>query len=123
VNITDETTEHKVIAALLTEPDFLAAASDLETQDFTDYRYWVIFAAVRQLQSEGADVDVLEVDRLLEQRDARFGSFLRPQCGAAFLGELVLDAAPYRGERVLWEHDLWWLRELRRRREALEDVQ
>jgi hypothetical protein len=120
--LVDEITEHRMIAALLTEPAVLRAASSLETRDFTDYRYWVVFAAIRQLETEGADVDLLEVDRLLEQRDATYGSFLRPQCGAAFLGELVIDAAPYNDERVLWEHDLWWLRELRRRREKLEDA-
>jgi hypothetical protein len=119
VTIEDETTELKMIIGMLTEPDVLAAASEVETRDFTDYRFWVILAAIRQLQTEGADVDLLEVDRILEQRDSRYGSFLRPQCGAAVLGELVLDAAPYRGARVLWEHDMWWLKELRRRREAM----
>jgi len=120
--ISDEITEHRLIVALLTEPDVLRAASIVETRYFTDFRYWVVFAAIRQLETEGADVSVLDVDDVLAVRDRTYRSFLRPQCGAAFLGDLVIDAAPYNGKRVLWEHDMWWLRELRRRREKLEDA-
>lgn len=115
-------TETRILVALLTEPHVLAAAGDLETKDFTDYRHWVVFAAIRQLQTEGADVNLEEVDRLLEVRDRTYGSFLRERCGAAFMGELVCECPPYNHEPILWEHDMKWLKDCRRRRDALEAV-
>src|SRR5690242_20577079 len=106
-----------MLAALITEPAVLAAADELETQDFTEYTHWVVFAAIRQLQSESADVGILEIDDILAQRDKVYGGFLRPKCGAAFLGCLLLDNEPYRYP-VLWEHDMRWLKILHARRRA-----
>lgn len=117
--IQDLLTERRLLVALLTEPAVLAAADELETQDFTDYRHWVIFTAIRTLQSESADVSILDVDDVLAIRDATYGSFLRGRCGAAFMGELVCEFPPY-NDQILWEHDMKWLKDCRRRREALE---
>lgn len=117
--IQDLLTERRLLVALLTEPVVLAAADSLETQDFTDYRHWVIFTAVRTLQSESADVSILDVDDVLAIRDATYGSFLRERCGAAFMAELVLECPPY-NHAVLWEHDMQWLKNCRRLRDALE---
>lgn len=115
----DLLTERRFLVALLTEPSVLAAADDLETQDFTDYRHWIVFAAIRQLQSESADVCVEEVDEVLAIRDRTYGSFLREKAGAVFLGELVCECPMY-NHAVLWEHDMTWLKACRRRREILE---
>lgn len=119
MTIIDILTEQRLLAALITEPPVLAAADDIETQDFTEYTHWVVFAAIRQLQAESADVGVLEIDDILAQRDEVYGGFLRPKCGASFLGCLILDTEPYR-HAVLWEHDIWWLKTLTKRRRALE---
>lgn len=117
--IEDLPTERRLLASLLTEPAVLAGAGDLETQDFTDYRHWVVFAAIRQLQAESHDVGVIEVDEILAQRDRAYGSFLRERCGAAFMAELILESGPY-NHAVLWEHDMWWLKQCGRLRRALE---
>jgi len=119
VIIQDERTERRMIVALLTEPAVLAAADHLETQDFTDYRHWVIFAAIRLLQSEGADVSVLDVDEVLEIRSRTYGTFLQDKAGAAYMAELLLECSPYH-HAVLWEHDMQWLKACSRRRQALE---
>lgn len=113
-------TERRILTALLTEPHVLAAADALETQDFTDYRHWVVFAAIRQLQSESADVSILDVDDVLALRDKTYGSFLRERCGAAFMAELVLECPPYNQEAELWEHDMAWLKRLSKWRSKLE---
>lgn len=115
----DQFTERRLLAALLTEPPVLAGADNVETADFTDYRHWVVFAAIRQLQTESHDIGVLEVDDILAQRDRTYGSFLRDRCGAAWMALLLLGCPPYNHE-ILWRHDMWWLKQCRRRREALE---
>lgn len=120
MTLQDLVTERRLLASLFTEPHVLAAADALETADFTDYRHWIVFSAIRQLQSEGADVSVEEVDRVLEIRDAKYGSFLRDKGGAAFMAELVLECPPYNHEPILWEYDMQWLKTCRRRRDALE---
>lgn len=120
MTLQDLLTERRLLTALLTEPAVLAAAGSVETQDFTDYRHWVVFSAIRQLQTEGADVSIEEVDRVLEIRDHTYGSFLRERAGAAFMAEIVLECPPYNNEPVLWEHDMQWLKTCRRRRDALE---
>lgn len=117
--IQDLHTERRLLVAMLTEPAVLAAADDLETADFTDYRHWIVFAAIRQLQSECADVSILDVDDVLAVRDKTYGAFLRDQAGAAFMGELVCECPPY-NHRELWEHDMQWLKDYARRRRALE---
>lgn len=117
----DLLTERRMITALLTEPAVLAGAYEMETQDFTDYRHWVIFAAIRQLQQESADVSVLEVDRILVQRDQTYGTFLVEKAGAIYMAELLLECPPYNHE-ILWRHDMFWLKECRRIRERLEAV-
>jgi DnaB helicase-like protein len=117
--IEEQETERRLLAALIVEPAVLAGAGDVETQDFTDYRHWVVFAAIRQLQTESHDVGVLEIDDILAQRDRTYGSFLVEKCGAAYLGVLLIDCPRYNHE-ILWRHDMWWLRECRRIRERLE---
>lgn len=119
--IQDLHTERRLLVAMLTEPEVLSAAAELETADFTDYRHWIAFAAIRQLQSEGADVSILDVDDVLAVRDKTYGAFLRDQAGAAFMGMLVCDYPPY-NHAVLWEYDMFLLKTYARRRKILEDA-
>jgi replicative DNA helicase len=115
----DVNTERRLLCGLLAEPAVLAGADAVETQDFTDYRHWVIFAAIRQLQTESADVSVLEVDRILTLRDRTYGTFLVGKAGAIYMAEILLECPLYNHE-ILWRHDMFWLRECRRIRERLE---
>lgn len=119
MTIIDVLTEQRLLAALICEPPVLAAADEIEVQDFTEFTHWVVFQQIRNLQAAQHDIGVLEIDDLLAERDKNYGVFLRPKCGAAFLGCLILDTEPY-GHAVLWEHDMWWLRTLHARRRALE---
>lgn len=119
--IRDLHTERRLLVALLTEPAVLAAADDLETQDFTDWCHWIVLGAIRTLQSEGADVSVEDVDEVLALRDEKYRSCWRERAGAAFLGELICDYPPY-NHAVLWEHDMRWLKDCTRRRKILEEA-
>lgn len=119
MTLIDVLTERRLLAALIAEPLVLDAARDLETRDFTDYRHWVVFGAVRQLQHEGADIDVNQIDALLRQRDEMRDGFVSEMAGIWFLVDLLLETTPYcRAE--LWEHDLLWLRSLSDLRARLE---
>lgn len=120
MTIFDEITERRILAGMMTEPAVFALCDDIETQDFTDFRHWVVLGAIRQLASEGADVGPVEVDDLLRQRDRSGSGAVAESCGIWFLAALVINMEPYRGERVLIEHDAWWLKALTRRRLALE---
>lgn len=119
--LSDTDTERRLLAALFDEPAVLAGADDVESADFTEYEHWVVFAAIRQLQTESHDIGVLEIDDILAQRDRTYGSFLRDKCGAAWMGILLLECPPYNHE-ILWRHDMWWLKECRRIRERLEEL-
>lgn len=121
MTIIDLITERRLLASLLTEPPVLSAADAVESRDFTDPHHWVVFAAIRQLQTEGADVCILEVNDILAQRDATYHTDLVAKAGLWFLVDLILESGRY-NHAVLWEHDMWWLKELRRRREALEEA-
>lgn len=121
MTIIDEITERRMIAAMILESAVLAAACDLELYDFTDYRLWLVLAAIRQLQTENADVTVDDIAAVLESQDHDKGTRYASLAGYALLGELVLDWAPYR-EAILWDHDIAWLRELSRRRRRLEEI-
>lgn len=134
--LTDPITEHRVMAALIAEPDVLGSASELQESDFSDLRCQYVLRAIRSLQACEADVGLDEVDREIQLQDldrATSGGAVpnadggwtlgagqvSDKAGFWFIAELLAGCAPYRGQTILVDHDLWWLRELADRRASL----
>lgn len=124
--LTDLRTERRLLAALIAEPCVLAAADDVEEQDFSDLRHQVVLAAIRQLVADAADVDAGEIHDVIRIWDLEAEHGIRASkthrldsCGIWFLAELLISTEHYRGERVLYEHDMAWLRILADRRRNL----
>lgn len=118
--LVDLLTERRILAALIAEPEVLDAADELETEDFSDPRHQTVLAGIRQLRSDGADVDAGEIHDRIRLWDLEHGKHIAESAGIWFLTQLLLDTAPYRSQTILVDHDLWWLRELsvRRRRHS-----
>ena len=113
----DLPTEFRVVLSLLTEPSTFALCSDLGLPDLTDYRLRAILTAIRSLPNHA---DAVSVDTVLDEirlRDMANGTQVAELITLPWLAEMLLKFEPYRGECILLEHDLWWLRELSQRRE------
>ena len=136
LTLSDLVTERRVMAAMITEPDVLAIASDVEESDFSDLRCQYVLRAIRSLQSCEADIGLDEIDHEIQLQDmerARGGGAVASagggwtlgagrvadKAGFWFIAELLVGCAPYRGMAILVDHDLWWLRELATRRREI----
>lgn len=117
--LADTLTEGRILIALIVEPEILRGARELEVEDFTDLRHRAVFSAIRNLEARSILVDAFEIDAELRRRDEQCGSLLTELAGLAFIGALMLETTAY-GNPILWEFDVWWLRELaQRRRDAV----
>lgn len=115
MTLVDAATESRVIATLIFEPDVLPYATELELEDFTDPRHRAVLAAIRNLQARCMVVEMFELDAELRRQDERCGTTVADKAGAAFMADLALSAPGY-CHPILWDHDVWWLRELANRR-------
>lgn len=122
MTIIDEITERQLLAGMLCEAHVLAVCDDVETDDFTDYRHWVVLAAIRQLQGESADVDPFEVDEVITQRDRTADKHIAQQAGAQFLSRLIAVTFTYGNAMTIVENDIRWLRVLAGRRRILVEA-
>lgn len=124
--LTCDVTERRVLRALLTHPEALAAADLVEQPDFADYRAQVVFGALRELQASDAEVNPTDVVMAIQLRDLEHETHHRENAGAAYVAELLATVEPYEttfGTRecaaAIFENDLTHLRELAERRRTL----
>lgn len=85
----------RVLAALTWSAEAREVAFRLELDCLVDPRQRAVLAAVRALQAAGEPIGVIEIDDWLAAQDAARGSNLAALAGAAYVGLLVADAAPY----------------------------
>ncbi len=79
------TSERSVLGGVMIKPDLLGEL-DLEVSDFVDARHRLVFAAMRNLESDGIALDLTTLGALIE----RAGS-MDAVGGFAFLGEIMLS--------------------------------
>lgn len=77
--------EAGILGGILLRPDILSELPDLEPEDFYDGKHRLIFAAMRQLESDHKPIDAITVERELVRRDR-----LTAVGGPGILGELAL---------------------------------
>ena len=126
MTVADPITERRLMASIIVEPGVLAAADDVEDQDFSDPRLRHVLAAVRRLRACGADIGIDEIDHEIQladmEREQRSAGSVRDKCGFWFLVEIVVECFRPYGADALLHHDMWWLRELAERRRNLRNA-
>lgn len=116
-------TEARVISTLVVHEWALPASPNLEVDDFADFRFRAMLAAMRALEARGAPTCRLAVVDELRRIDAREDRHVTDTSGGKrgvdeyCVGMLVLDYPPY--SEPEWPHNLWWLRELAQLRRSL----
>lgn len=111
-------TETRVLGALFLETWAYEICADLESTDFHNPRYRAAFDAIRNLDANESQFDVLSVVDAIAMRDLEHGSHVADTVHAAFLGALLCDYVLYR-DPILLHEDLRWLRTLAQRRASL----
>lgn len=116
-------TEARVLSAMLVEHGILERCDAVESDDFADLKYRIIFDALRITQARGehtaasdgdwGPVDLDAIMRDLERREYRAITWFD-------LGDLIASTTNYGPhDTVQLQRDLTWLRTLANRRKAI----
>ena len=118
VTLADTHTEQRLVASMLWEEGILDGCPAVDLDDFTDARMATVFAAIRNLQADGVQVEVCTIEAHLADCDARLGRHALESLDRDFWINLFdRFFAPY-NRAILLEHDKAWLRKLADRRGA-----
>lgn len=116
--------ERRVLAAVICEPDKLAAAPDLETDDFLFLPHRFIFETLRNLQAADKHIGILEIADAIVDSDVALGTALSETVGVVFITDIVANSPRYEdayGEAAamgVFETDLVLLRNIVNARKA-----